>query len=135
MRTRAYGTAPPGISYPKLQLLHRALRSTERDGNVPDAAPVHEPHVNHLALRVRQTVDELKQVHALFEIAMLAFVRHIGRRVVCVAPLAPPVIEEALGIADRLARARCSIDAEAVEPPLSSGHPQVRLTAAARRMN
>src|SRR5678815_3361294 len=78
----------------QLQLLDRAFGSIERRGHLADSAVLDEPHLNHLPLRIRQAVHELKQTHAPLEVLVLALVGHIGRQIVRVTSFALPVISE-----------------------------------------
>ena len=52
------------LERPQLQLLHRALRPIEGGSHFANAAPFDEPHLNHLPLRVWQTIDELNRAFA-----------------------------------------------------------------------
>src|SRR5688572_12877109 len=77
---------------PQLQLLDGALRPVERRRDLANASLIHEPHLDDPALRVRQTIDELKQHRALLDLLSLASIGHVRRRLVRVPRCATPAI-------------------------------------------
>src|SRR5215831_1996331 len=81
----------------QLQLLHGALRSIERDGNLADTFLVHEPHLNHLPLRVRETPDEIEDHRSPLDFPRLALIGHIRWRILRVAFRRPSPIGQSVG--------------------------------------
>jgi len=70
------------------------VASAERRGHLCDAAPLHEPHLDHAALGVRQAVDELKEADPFIQTMLLVLVGHVGRLVVQFAPVAAPMVSQ-----------------------------------------